>query len=85
MPLLDFGDIERGQRRIKVNMQALRIARLGIGQAGKLFGVAKDELDLKARFIQIEKRHGIPVQIGSKQQRIARLFAWASVQHDDDA
>ena len=72
LALLDFGDIERGQRRIKVNMQALRIARLGIGQTGKLFGVAKDKFDLKARFIQIEKRHRIQVQIGRKQQRIAR-------------
>ena len=50
LALLDFGDIEDGQGRIEMKMQALRIAGLGVAQARKLFSFAKNNFALKAGF-----------------------------------
>ena len=61
------------------------MAGLGIGQAGKLFSIAKNKLDLEAGFAHIEERHRIRIEIGGKQQGTARLVALAPIEQDDDA
>ncbi len=45
---VDFGEIDRTWK-----VEALLIAGLTVTQAGKLFGVAKDEFDLKAGLIML--------------------------------
>ena len=57
---------------------------MGLGQTGKLFGIAKDEFDLKTRFLLMEECYRIQFQIGGKQQRIARLLGVTLIQYDDE-
>ncbi len=54
-------------------------ARLAIAQAGKLFGVAKEKLDLKPRFVIVVEPLGLQVDIRAEEYRIA-----VAVGVDDD-
>lgn len=63
-----LGDVEGSQRGIEVKMQAVGVSCLAIAESGKLFGVAKNKLDLEADFVVAIDGPGIQRQVGGKEQ-----------------
>src|ERR671926_72667 len=58
------------QTRVEVKVEFGLRAGLTIGQARKLFAVAKQKLDLEARFVVAVERQRIQVDIRAKEHRI---------------
>src|SRR5215813_5840881 len=67
------------QTRVEVKVEFGLRASLTIGQAGKLFAVAKQKLDLEARFVIPVERQRIQVDIRAKEHRIPVVLG---VHHD---
>ena len=49
---LQFGKIKSGETGIEMEVELVALARLAITQPGELLGIAKQEFDLKAQFVE---------------------------------
>ena len=66
-----------------MEVQFRLITGLTVGEAGGLFGVAKEKLDLEPRFVIAVDGQGVEVRIGTEQDRLARFFT-ARIDDDHD-
>ena len=48
---INLGQVQGGKRSIEMKIKALLTPSLTVVQAGELFGISKDEFNLKARFV----------------------------------
>ena len=82
---LYFRQIQRRETSIAVKMQAALATRLTIGQAGKLLGIAKQELDLETGFVVAINGFGILVDVCAEQQGIASFLPVTEIENIDQA
>src|SRR5262249_25996948 len=67
----ELGEGHRTQTGIEVKSEFGFCAGLAIAQTGKLFGVAKEKLDLKARLVIAVEPLGLQVDIRAEEHSIA--------------
>ncbi len=71
MTRFELGEGHGTQTGIKVEIEFGFGARLALAQPGKLFGVTKEKLDLKTRFVIAVEPLGLQVNIGAEEHGIA--------------
>jgi hypothetical protein len=71
MTYFELGEGHRTQTGIEMEIEFGFGASLAIAQAGELFGVAKEKLDLETRFVIAVEPLGLQVTIGAEEHRIA--------------
>src|SRR5215510_15403167 len=71
LPRFELGKGHRTQTGIEVKIEFGLCAGLAIAQTGKLFGVAKEKLDLKTRLVIAIEPLGLQVDIRAEEHGIA--------------
>src|SRR5215207_1014367 len=76
--------VDGRNRGVELKMQSLFVTGLAVTKACELFGIAEQELDLKASLVITIDGRGCQLSVGREEHRSARLLSLSPVDDDDD-